>query len=71
MKRHKNAIVSVTNDLYTDQRVHKICLFLQKQGYNVLLVGRIRKSSLDMDTRPYKTKRMRLFFEKKKVALYC
>ncbi len=64
MKRHKNAIVSVTNDLYTDQRVHKICLFLQKQGYNVLLVGRIRKSSLDMDTRPYKTKRMRLFFEK-------
>ena len=57
-------IVSVTNDLYTDQRVHKVCLFLEKQGYSVLLVGRKRKSSVDLVERSYKTKRLNLYFDK-------
>ena len=56
------AIVSVTNDLYTDQRVHKVCLFLMEQGYEVLLVGRKLPSSLQIKDRPYKTKRLRLLF---------
>jgi len=56
-------IVSVTNDLYTDQRVHKVCVFLMQQGYSVLLVGRMRKNSLPLD-RPYKTHRMKLWFDK-------
>lgn len=59
----KKIIVSVTNDLYTDQRVHKVCVFLTNQGYKVLLVGRLRKNSLPMPERPYKTKRMKLAFE--------
>ena len=57
------AIVSVTNDLYTDQRVHKVCTFLIQQGYDVILVGRKRKSSVELPARDYKTKRFKLLFE--------
>lgn len=64
MSKRLKAIVSVTNDLYTDQRVHKVCTFLHESGYDVLLVGRKRKSSVELPARDYTTKRMRLLFEK-------
>jgi glycosyltransferase involved in cell wall biosynthesis len=64
MARKKRAIVSVTNDLYTDNRVNKICLFLEKQGYDVLLVGRRKKDSVELQPRTYQTKRFKLAKEK-------
>ena len=64
MNRKKRIIVSVTNDLYTDQRVHKVCTFLHENEFEVLLVGRLRKNSPKMPPRDYATKRMRLWFDK-------
>ncbi|MBI3501370.1 MAG: glycosyltransferase family 4 protein [Bacteroidetes bacterium] len=60
----KRIILSVTNDLTSEQRVHKVCLFLQRIGFDVVLVGRLRRKSLPLEKRSYKTKRMFLLFEK-------
>lgn len=61
--KSKKILVSVTNDLVTDQRVDKVCRYLQQHGASVVLVGRKRKQSLKMDDRPYQTHRIRLLFE--------
>jgi glycosyltransferase involved in cell wall biosynthesis len=59
----KKIIVSVTNDLYTDQRVHKVCSFLHENGYDVLLVGRKLKNSQPIADRLYSVKRFKLVFK--------
>ncbi len=63
-KNNNIAIVSVTNDLVADHRVHKTCLLLSEMNYNVLLVGRKLNTSTSIK-RPYKTIRFRLLFNKK------
>ncbi len=57
-------ILSVTNDLYTDPRVDKVARFLQRNGYQVTLVGRRYGDSPALEERPYQTHRMRLLFRK-------
>lgn len=60
----RRIILSVTNDLVTDQRVHRTCTALHEAGYEVTLIGRLLPGSKPLQ-RPYRTQRMRLLFRRK------
>ena len=64
MKAKKNAVVCVSNDLVTDNRVAKTCAVLEELDYEVVLLGRKKKNSLEMPARDYNTRRMNLWFDK-------
>lgn len=61
-KKHKKVIVTVINDLATDQRVARVCTMLQEMGFEVLQVGRLLPNSPPLPKRPWQQKRMRLLF---------
>lgn len=63
MMSKQKIIISVTNDLVTDQRVNRICCSFLDLNYEVLLVGRKLKNSLPVD-RKYRIKRFNLWFNK-------
>ena len=67
----KRIIVSVTNDLVADNRVHKVCSTLHEMGFHVLLIGRKLPGSGDVGERSYHTKRMRLLFKKGPLFYAC
>jgi glycosyltransferase involved in cell wall biosynthesis len=60
----KKVIISVISDLVTDQRVNRSATALQEEGWDVLLVGRRKPDSPDMDDRTYAVTRFRLWFNK-------
>jgi glycosyltransferase involved in cell wall biosynthesis len=59
----KQIILSVTNDLVTDQRVHRVATSLMKAGAQITLVGRLLPDSQPVK-REYETHRMKLLFKK-------
>jgi glycosyltransferase involved in cell wall biosynthesis len=60
----KRIIISVTNDLTSDQRVHRISSTLTEHGEKILLVGRKLPSSVPLTPRAYDLHRMNIPFRK-------
>jgi glycosyltransferase involved in cell wall biosynthesis len=54
----------VSNDIVTDNRIHKIALSLEAYGYEVTVIGRKFKNSEKRLDRPYKVRRFRLWFNR-------
>ena len=59
----KNVTITVTNDIITDNRMHKTELTLQNAGFNVKIIGINNRNSIKL-SKPYKTKRLKLLFYK-------
>jgi glycosyltransferase involved in cell wall biosynthesis len=62
----KHIYISVSNDLVTDQRVHKVCETICSNfpEYKITLIGRLKKDSNPVNQRAYNVHRMSLRFEK-------
>lgn len=55
-------VLAVTNDIVTDNRLHKIATTLLNNGYKVTIAGRKFSYSQNLFNRPYKTRRFNLWF---------
>jgi len=56
-------VFTVTNDLSYDQRMIRICSSLAENGYDVLLVGRKRRSSIPLTEKTFRQKRLNCWFD--------
>lgn len=63
----KRTTFTVINDLSYDQRMHRICSSLEKEGYKVTLVGRRLFSSIPLKDQSYRQKRLSCWFAKGKL----
>jgi hypothetical protein len=63
-------VITVTNDLESDQRMHKTAISLQNAGFEILMVGRKLAGSKPI-SRPYSFKRIRLLFNKSVLFYAC
>jgi len=61
--KKKRVIISVSNNLETDQRVNKVASTLYNNGFEVLLVG-LKNKSPHTTKQPFATKRLPSFFKK-------
>lgn len=57
-------VFTVTNDLNYDQRMHRISGTLAKHGFEVLLVGRKMRTSVALQQKHFRQKRLNCFFGK-------
>ncbi|MFN8246068.1 MAG: glycosyltransferase [Ferruginibacter sp.] len=57
-------VFTVTNDLSYDQRMIRICSSLAENGYDVLLVGRKRRSSIPLTEKTFRQKRLNCWFDR-------
>ncbi|MCH8904497.1 MAG: glycosyltransferase [Bacteroidetes bacterium] len=62
----KRLVFTVTNDLSFDQRMERICTSLSENGYEVELIGRKLKNSMEPEDKPYAQKRLKCVFNKGK-----
>jgi len=67
----KRIIITVTNDLVADQRVHRSASTLVRNGADVLVVGRRLSGSQAITGRPYTVHRMRLLFRRGPLFYAC
>lgn len=63
----KRIVFTVTNDLTYDQRMNRICSTLQAAGYDITLIGFMKKRSVKLEQKPYKQIRLNLLFVKGKL----
>ncbi len=61
MTKEKTIFVAVTNDVSTDQRIHKICSYLVSKKFKILVYGRILPDTFEVN-RPYKIIRKKHWF---------
>ncbi len=61
MIKKKTVFVAVTNDVSTDQRVHKVCNYLLSTNFEVVVYGRLLPDTLSVE-RNYNIKRKKLWF---------
>lgn len=64
MFKNKTAIVSVINDLVSDQRVFRTCSVLRELGYDITVVGRRLPHSPELPVWPWRAHRMKLWITK-------
>ncbi|HVX51299.1 MAG TPA: glycosyltransferase [Chitinophagaceae bacterium] len=57
-------IFTVTNDLTYDQRMQRICTSLASQGFDIVLTGRRLTSSVALESKMFKQKRLHCLFNK-------
>lgn len=67
----KHIIISVINDLVTDQRVHRMASTLSRQGFDVKLVGRYLPGSLPVSGHDFRYRRFRMAFRKGPLFYAC
>ncbi len=63
-KSYLDIIVVVTNDLNSDQRMHRICDSFLNNGKSVLLLGHQKRDSSPIINQNFKQQRLKTFFRK-------